>query len=370
MRGSIACSTRPISSNAPSEVRREGALEQTKLGLRWTAIATVEGCTAAYKVAFKRKEPTRELYWTTTDVGTSVSAVLDNLQPGSTYLVKIVPTCNSVESEVFRFRTARIGARYTSMYRVSEYTQEVDFLENHDSADLNGEGLFLSNDNSGLFFTNSSPVSKYCVEHVEPESVGGWAPYISCNGPEADPRNHPDDPLCICMVYADRLISLQSKTEMDSECNPTTWNGTKHNDPACNCTGPDGERSKWVVDPKSSRYVGWAPVMQPYFYYQLPRDTYPGVKKLGEWYSTPKESSCVETASLGDDGCTWKRLPEVEVIYSSDLPSLGWNKTEVKHWPLHTLGVNTTVEDNTNLPIFAKAWENNKRWMQQRCCGC
>lgn len=48
----------------------------------------------------------------------------------------------------------------------------------------------------GLDQFGQQPVTEYCVEHLERD----WAPYISCNDPEAAPRNTPADPTCMCQV--------------------------------------------------------------------------------------------------------------------------------------------------------------------------
>ena len=88
-------------------------------------------------------------------------------------------------------------SRFTLMYRVSEMTSEIDFLPNHDSADIEGQVAYLSaGAPDGLDVFGRQPVIEYCVEHLERE----WTPYISCNGPEASPRNSPADPTCMCQV--------------------------------------------------------------------------------------------------------------------------------------------------------------------------
>jgi hypothetical protein len=117
-------------------------------------------------------------------------------------------------SDAVVFRTGRVDTTFTAMYRVSEYTYDIDYLRNHDSADMKGSAAFLTSTNDNEFFQlRAAPVAEYCVEHFDaPKAdaeaagarVNGFAPYVSCNGPEADPRSHPSDPMCICDVYADR----------------------------------------------------------------------------------------------------------------------------------------------------------------------
>jgi hypothetical protein len=122
-----------------------------------------------------------------------------------------------------------------------------------------GQCAFLTSTNDNLFFQLAkSPVTRYCVEHEDTSSTG-FAPYISCNGPEAKPRNDPADPICICDVYADRMIALQSKTEMDGACGPGVMHsdGT-HTNPDCNCTGVGvgASPSKWAVPTTSYTHIG------------------------------------------------------------------------------------------------------------------
>jgi hypothetical protein len=126
------------------------------------------------------------------------AALLTGLQEDSAYAVRLrldAERSPSLWSEAILLRTAAPGTTYTEMYRVSEYTQQPDFLWNHNSASRQASSAFLTATNDGLFFNATSPVARYCVAHIDPQTVGGWADYASCNGPEADPRNRPDDPV-------------------------------------------------------------------------------------------------------------------------------------------------------------------------------
>eukprot|EP00729_Bicosta_minor_P009375 gene9375-21569_t len=104
------------------------------------------------------------------------SANLEGLAPGSSYIVAVG------DSDPVRFRTSGGKTQFTDMYRVSEYTYEIDFLENHNSASRQGQTAFLTSTNDNLFFQLSkSPVTLYCVEHELVEDESGYAPYVSCN---------------------------------------------------------------------------------------------------------------------------------------------------------------------------------------------
>jgi hypothetical protein len=121
-------------------------------------------------------------------------------------------------NEVRKMPERKLGpskSRFTRMYRVSELTYEIDFLSNHNAADLRGSVAFLSSGSpDGAPAFSKVPVTEYCVEHLD----SPWAPYVSCNGPEAGNRSTPMDPICICDVYADRMIALESMSTMDYSC--------------------------------------------------------------------------------------------------------------------------------------------------------
>lgn len=60
-------------------------------------------------------------------------------------------------------------------------------------------------------------MSRYCVEylpktipdpHSDPANPPAFAAYVSCNGPEGRRwGNTPEDPICICDVWSDRMIA-------------------------------------------------------------------------------------------------------------------------------------------------------------------
>ena len=56
----------------------------------------------------------------------------------------------------------RTATQHTTMYRVSEYINQVDFLDNHNSADFSGQVAFLTSTNDNLFFKLETwPVTEY-----------------------------------------------------------------------------------------------------------------------------------------------------------------------------------------------------------------
>jgi hypothetical protein len=121
--------------------------------------------------------------------------------------------------------------KFMYVYRVSEYTDEVDFLTNHNSASEAGQAGFLTNTDSSLFFSfNTTAISRYCVEYLplpstlpdpgkDPDDSPDFAAYVSCNGPEGRRwGNVPEDPICICDVWSDRMIAHEKATTINASC--------------------------------------------------------------------------------------------------------------------------------------------------------
>lgn len=184
--------------------------------------------------------------------------------------------------------------------------------------------------------------------------------------------NRPENPICICDVYPDRLIALQAAEEIVGSCGHVQLHPDgSHDSPACNCTAANGTRSKWVVPGHSLRHIGRSPVWLPYFYYQLPMAAYPGRRHIGSFYSTPAGGRCQEGDAVGTGGCTWRRLPQVRVLYPTTLLQHGWNATPSSHWPLRVHGPNTTEQTMQNIGAFMRAKRSAQAgWLTPRCCGC
>eukprot|EP01062_Namystynia_karyoxenos_P030790 TRINITY_DN2290_c7_g1_i1.p2 TRINITY_DN2290_c7_g1~~TRINITY_DN2290_c7_g1_i1.p2 ORF type:complete len:384 (+),score=112.51 TRINITY_DN2290_c7_g1_i1:74-1225(+) len=259
------------------------------------------------------------------------------------------------------------GVRHTRMWRVSENTYEIDLLSNHNAADYAAQVAFLTGANDNLFFELSrAPVTEYCVEHLDLD----WAQYTSCNAPEAGTRNHHSDPICICFVYADRMIAQRPLSEMQRDClAPAPGPNGTYSDPPCLCTGPDGKRSKYEVPAAAQTAVGRSTVMAPYFYWQIPRETYPGAAVIGYDYALPKGGECPEGVPLGTAGCTWRRRPRARVLWGDRLLRLGWNATSAPFWPLHASGPNVTGQLAHNAAVFGAAWEQVAALMERPPCG-
>ena len=59
---------------------------------------------------------------------------VEGLTPGSTFEVVVSDGASGLLSEPLVLRTSAVGALHTRAYRASEYSFDVDFLENHDAA--------------------------------------------------------------------------------------------------------------------------------------------------------------------------------------------------------------------------------------------
>eukprot|EP01052_Picozoa_sp_SAG31_P044076 SAG31_NODE_7557_length_1655_cov_1.075835_1_plen_363_part_10 len=315
------------------------------------------------------------------------SHTIDRLQSGRAYLVVVRDERTGRVSDPLMMRTKVPGAMYTPAYRISEFADSVDFLENHDAASKGSMPLYIQNgggyderdgeknaggnhtmdmcletmaelcptergnafhcmacadkhraavtDGCGVwgdadgtdgffgaqlirsaFFYGSvsfwlkkvcvmicdcdttvahhavhfycgvgwpgssfqrSPITEYCVEHLpapqtDPLPGGdGFAQYISCNSDECDGAkiatggSSPRDPVCVCWVWDDRMISQLPKSKLLADCSPDVhlpWVGANQ----CNCSKglPGSAATQLPPDSAMANYVGRSPVYLPY----------------------------------------------------------------------------------------------------------
>lgn len=379
-----SCQTDSLDHSRAYNVTRVGSLHPTSFSVSWQWPESEDVfARVLYGIAWEfeysdiiHKDKDR-------DVG---SATINGLNESFEYNV-VIETAKAMtdfgssitqRSDAFTLRTGSRTTNFTTLYRVSEYINQVDFLDNHNSADFYGQAAFLTSTNDNLFFKLETwPITEYCVEFQQPPKSSstslneGFADYASCNGPEAKPRNNPADPVCICDVYADRLIALQSVERMTQDCGNVSWypDGS-HSDPTCYCKAtPESNRSQWTPPILSDKYIGMMPTWLPYFYYQVPLRKY-NRTRFGENFSTPKKGKCLPDQTIGDGGCTWKPAATSRVIFGDRLLQRGWNNTVVNHWPLHKFGPNSTDQILENTPIFRDAWDSLSEYFTHRCCGC
>jgi hypothetical protein len=191
----------------------------------------------------------------------------------------------------------------------------------------------------------------------------GFSDYLSCNSDEVDGYgNDPRDPRCICIVYDDRLLSHQTKAQLDRDCyvGKIPW----VDETVCNCSGnPHGGELPVEGNP-SLTHVGRAPVYLPYVAYKVvPANAYPGEKLSGYNYHFPKGGKCPEGAALGTNGCTWRRLPRVRLLYGQDLIAAGWDNSFV---PDTLSNQSHTIANNE---AFQRAWKKLDDVVAADACG-
>ncbi|EGD75730.1 hypothetical protein PTSG_07846 [Salpingoeca rosetta] len=371
-------------------------------------------------------------------------ATITQLNPSTAYMVVAVshgPPSPTVIAVDVMFTQASKQTRFDELFRISEYTLDLDFLENHNSATPDALAAYLSHGtplNTSTFWPNStahdwdmcqstlsrvcghvrgrafdcmacatnyhddiarvcggnftsrddpfegfavhffcgigwpeslvmnSTIAQYCVESQPVPGGGfdrGYAQYLSCNSDETDYLgNKPIDPTCICWVYDDRVISQQNASELHRHCD---FNHREPyvNETTCNC-GPNGQLI--LPDNPSARYVGISPVLLPYGFWldKAPPSSYPVSVNCGDNFSTPRMGSCGLTQSLGENGCTWRMLPRVRMLFGPDLMHAGWNPNP----PADTLTNMTATE--ANVRAFQRAVATVETRLKPRCCGC
>lgn len=159
----IKCTTAASPASAPHTVTRLGELDTAMFGVQWMhhdpaarfelgllAVGTVAaehaGWASAPAEAWDWSGAQVQLHATEPGLGAARRATVQGLAPGHTYFVKIravAAAAATAESDPVPFRTAAAGAVYTTMHRISEYAEDVDFLENHDSASPEAMPLYL-----------------------------------------------------------------------------------------------------------------------------------------------------------------------------------------------------------------------------------
>ena len=318
-------------------------------------------------------------------------------------------------------------SQFTLMLRESEYTDQVDFLDNHNAADTLGLAAFVTNtvhgplNRTGAAFA-AVPITQYCVEHVLPvplEQNGGFAQYASCNAPEAGcypvpgweqrcPLSlplcscwnvsalahtrlclyRPRSLTCLCRQYPDRIIGHQTLSEVEGQCgvcarsdpespphcsNPPTYGNDGELDGhfvQCNCsTAPGINATRLLDDSPTANFVGRAPVYLPYGPPPGPwiaPPSYPVSKRCGNNFSLLKRRSCAEGKPLGTGGCTWRRMPLARIMYGAELTAAGWREAEPHG---HRNNTNATDATLANAVVLEKMFAGDE-WMEPLSAIC
>ena len=168
------------------------------------------------------------------------------------------------------------------------------------------------------------------------------------------------------------MISHQPKNQTLHDCSvdlQLPWVGANQ----CNCSAgaPGTEATHLRPEAPMANFIGRSKIYLPYYHYHTPLDSYPISVLAGDNLSFPKRGACNETQSLGDDGCTWKRLPNSRMLYGSDFLAHGWNTSD----PNGGFGSQGSVEYEIeltmgNIAVFDRALDSLDRMLTPRCCGC
>ena len=145
----LKCTTTAAAPTAPSGLRREGGLASTEIAVSWLPPAAAAAALSAgrHVVGHRPLGDAGQYTWVEPTAaagsggggGERLAAKLFGLAPGRTFeLAAAVVAARGgavlARGPAIPLRTAAAGVRYTEMVRVSEFTNDIDFLENHDSA--------------------------------------------------------------------------------------------------------------------------------------------------------------------------------------------------------------------------------------------
>ena len=281
----------------------------------------------------------------------------------------------------------------------------------------------------------STPIARHCVASLPAPTVrsptvpeAGWAPYLSCDAPEAGDANTPRSPLCICQVYWDRsVISHQPSSTVLPRCaasaveDPSVDIFSSFPGP-CNCTA-DGRggifpAASGGTSALATKFIGQTPVYLPYcFYSKAPRSKWPNSTLAGVNWSTPRDGTCSGIVDVRAGWCSgveggdasslatlmrvpgfsyfdndrgdssrdeetkvqvqssrrssetevmWRREATSQLIYYEDLFQAGW-RTDLPHDSV----TNDAIASRTNILAMARAWSAAlRKHTTPRCCGC
>mmetsp|Transcript_18750 Transcript_18750/g.51513 ORF Transcript_18750/g.51513 Transcript_18750/m.51513 type:complete len:413 (+) Transcript_18750:116-1354(+) len=213
--------------------------------------------------------------------------------------------------------------------RESEFTNDVDYLMNHNAASIEADVAFLISqslnpdrpDFLNVTFRTAT-LTLYCLEllrvsvpnTITTEGNDQFADYASCNN-DAIAGGNASDPKCVCDNAIDRFLGSKDPSALLKQChNGTSGGACTQYIGGCVCECTDSSLAA------SAKYVGMTPV---YF-------NQPG--RLGYWYSAPSATECKENEQVGTvrvDGtrCTWKRHAEARVLKGGDVLAVGWNRS-------------------------------------------
>jgi hypothetical protein len=270
---------------------------------------------------------------------------------------------------VFSSSTLGPATHWLEVIRTAEVGRTLpDFLDNHDSGDVGGDGAIISIFSGG--FTNS-PITRYCVEVLN-TTVANTTTTTFLGAPVASPysdyrsSNPPwllqeagDEGLLPfgeqvqgveygswCALAPDRYLGHLSRANIVAAGCDT--NQTSPTFMLCRCSNASSAASRI--------YTGMMPISAPL----TPLPSQPGVYPagppdlIGHWFFHPAKGRCAMGQGVGEGGCTWQQSPLSHSIYLHELDALGWNSTPTNysapdaHQP--------AMQTKQNVEIFRKAW--------------
>jgi hypothetical protein len=191
----VACATEPADAESlPSQLHREGDLAEDSISVAWAAPTGAVSAGAehliGHRVAGGRHVDGQDqdaFVWSSVAAASQSPAppqqqraVLMGLAPGVTYDVAAavrLPDGTVRRGPALPLRTAAPGVRYTQMYRISEFTDDVDFLDNHDSATSAALAVLLAR------MAKQVNVSQTCLDKLAqlcPQERGQGASCTAC----------------------------------------------------------------------------------------------------------------------------------------------------------------------------------------------
>eukprot|EP00041_Stephanoeca_diplocostata_P006282 m.79597 g.79597 ORF g.79597 m.79597 type:complete len:174 (+) comp16277_c0_seq4:753-1274(+) len=168
MSAAIPCTTtKATSSRIP--VTRYGDVHPTSIGIQLTPFISANSALLLVSILHVAREAdvANGALWTapasdwthvrmptTTLPSGARVANLTGLVPGSTYYVRV----NGHDAVMMK--TSAPGMLYTTLHRISEYAEDVDFLENHNSASVEAMPLCVHPQPARVYLRQCQPIGQ------------------------------------------------------------------------------------------------------------------------------------------------------------------------------------------------------------------
>jgi len=148
----VLCTTQPLLTDRPHRLKRVGDTPRARsIAFSWIHALTGAATASNHSVGIRLLLALGDAASSNGEFGwepaapDAASHVLHGLHPGQAYEVIVRDEHSGTTSEPLRMRTASASALHAMAYRISEYTFDVDFLENHDAASKEAMPLYYQN---------------------------------------------------------------------------------------------------------------------------------------------------------------------------------------------------------------------------------